>query len=155
MAWPDWAGPFGVPETREELNKAIFNTILLTAMYTVFYGIAVWHTIPRMARHHYHNPSRNAIIRKAASRTVFPSFGRGIGMMARANPVVNVIAVGMAYGALGRGVESSWGPAQDAARDRAMGVYDNDIMSRIGAQGPYLERPDGERIYYSFHPEWI
>ncbi len=155
MAYPNWAGPFGIPETREEVEKFFWNTLLLTGVYTAAYALAVWHTIPRMATHHYWNPSRNAIIRAAARQTVFPSFGRGLGMIHRANPVFLFLEVGLLYGEVGRYSASSWGTAQDEARFRAMGI-DDSLMSLIGAQShPYIESPTGERMYYSFNPENI
>ncbi len=90
MPVPEWAGPFGIPENPTEFEQAFWTTLILYGVYTAAYALEVWRTIPRMAQHHYLNPSRNAIIRQAMRQTNFPTFGRGVNLMISA-PVVAVV----------------------------------------------------------------
>lgn len=90
MPVPEWAGPFGIPENPKELQQAFWTTLILYGVYTSLYAIEVWRTIPRMAMHHYANPSCNAIIRQAMRQTSFPTIGRGVNLMISA-PTVAVV----------------------------------------------------------------
>ena len=155
MAKPDWAGPFGIPETEQELEKAFWTTLILYGVYTAAYALEVWRTIPRMAQHHYLNPSRNAIVRQAMRQTSFPSLTRGATMF-RVWPSVALIAGMLA-------VKEYVGDPVDYQSDR-----DRVYLARTLASGgtgthvigdfhhsPYYESPSGDHVWYSFHPDRI
>lgn len=152
MAWPHWAGPFGFPETEDELRNAMLTSLLLVLTGTAFYALEVYRTIPRMAAHHYSNPSRRAILGQAAKQTSFPSVSRALGIFVRANPLVIPLSIGMAYRDL---VSDDLDPHRHAAIHRARSAAMGGTGTHLILQEPYIENPEGDRMYYSFHPEWI
>ncbi len=78
MAWPDWAGPFGIPENQDEFQDFILYTILGYGIGLVGYELGIRHTLGRMASHHYANPSLSALRAQAARQTIFPSVSNAI-----------------------------------------------------------------------------
>jgi hypothetical protein len=83
MSWPEWAGPFGIPEDYDEVQDFILTSAALYLIGTVGYEIGIRHTMARMAQHHYANPSLRAIRAAAARQTVFPSVMNGASLFAR------------------------------------------------------------------------
>lgn len=83
MAWPEWAGPFGIPEDYDEVQDFILSSAAAYLIGSIGYEVAIRHNIPRMAFHHYANPSLRAI-RLASSRSViFPSASNALSLLGR------------------------------------------------------------------------
>ncbi len=156
MALPEWAGPFGLPSDEDELKRFVLTTAGLTALYAAAYGAAVWHAIPRMAQHHYRNPSRNAIIRAAAKQTVFPSVLRLV-TVTGSWPIV------VLYGAmmLGHSISESIDTSTDQERvlraiDYTRGTRDHWWdTSWLVSHGYFHESPHHGDHWYSFNPQDI
>jgi len=156
MAKPDWAGPLApIPENWKEFERMAWTTGILTGVYTAIWALNVWNTIPRMAAHHYWNPSRRAIINLAIRQTPMPSLLRLITGFSFWTPLT-IIAVGLTIGELvGEKVShQSDYDRIDRARAMSMGVH-TPMSAWYSHSLPYFENPDGERIWYSFHPENI
>ena len=155
MGFPSGMGPFGIPTDREEFVDFLVATALGTAFWTVHHALDVWHTIPRMASHHYANPSRSAIIRAARGQSTRLGFMR-FAFLSGLGP-----AVGLTYfmTAVKDIVGDPIDRPEDTARiNRARSISSGTYFTgthMYGLDEPYYERPDGERIYYSFHPDRI
>jgi len=81
MAWPDWAGPFGVPEDYDELERFLLQSTLLALGALVAIEVGIRFTIPRMAPHAFRNPSLAAIRALAYRQTAYPSITRFLGIV--------------------------------------------------------------------------
>ena len=124
--------------------------------WTLHHALDVWHTIPRMAPHHYRNPSRGAIVRAARAQSSFMSFTR-LATLNRFSGPLTLIFFMTAVADIVGDYRDHPNPHYDRimrGRSKASGSYFTGTHM-FGLQEPYYERPDGERIYYSFHPEWI
>lgn len=93
MAWPEWAGPFGIPEDYDEVQDFMLTSAAMYLIGTIGYEIGIRHTMGRMAWHHYANPSLRAIRAAAARQTIFPSLMNGFSIASRTAGPVAVQAV--------------------------------------------------------------
>ena len=80
MAWPDWEGP-SFPTEWDDIPSTILWSLFSSGIYYGFYRWELLRTLGRMPQHAYHNPSKRAIFRQAASRTTYPTFARSVGLM--------------------------------------------------------------------------
>ncbi len=156
MAKPDWAGPFGIPETKEELVQAFWTTLILYGVYTAFYALEVWRTIPRMAAHHYLNPSRNAIVRAAMRQTAWPTLSRIPTMLGLWGPIGLIAGMIVVREVVG----DPTGQQNDVdrvMRARMISNRRNTGTHVFGsfAESPHYTNPHGEELWYSFNPERI
>jgi hypothetical protein len=148
-------GPFGIPTDREEFVRFLVTTGLTTAFWSLHHALDVWHTIPRMASHHYANPSRSAIVRAARSQSTRMSFLRFAGLTRMGGPLALVYAMTAVEDIVGDPIDR---PSDVDRIMRARSISSGNYYTgthMFGLSEPYYERSDGERIYYSFHPEWI
>ncbi len=160
MAKPEWAGPFApIPENWDEFRRAVWTTGILTGIYTAIWAVNVWNTIPRMASHYYANPSRRAIVGHAIRQTPATSVMRSITGFGVWTPVA-IIVLGITaadYLREFRNLHFEGSVDQlriENARSMAMGGFGTHVIGDFHHQ-PYYEAPSGERVWYSFHPEWI
>lgn len=156
MAKPDWAGPLApIPENMKDLKRAVWTTGIVTGIYTLAWFYHVWNTIPRMAAHHYWNPSRRAILSQAVRQTPFPSVARSVTGLRLWTPV-SIIMLGLQVRDW-VGEKDSYQSDYDRidrARTMAMGGTGTHVIGGF-THHPYHESPSGDRVWYSFHPEWI
>jgi len=107
MTWPEWAGPFGIPENYDEVQDFILTSGAAYLIGTAGYEIAVRHNIPRMASHSYANPSLRAIRAASARGVIFPSLSNAASLAShylspavkttvRRSPVLVAPAIGVA-----------------------------------------------------------
>ena len=155
MGFPRDMGPFGVPTDREEFVQFLVTTGLTTVFWSLHHALDVWHTIPRMAPHHYANPSRSAILRAARSQSSRLSFSRLAAVNRLGGPLALVYFMTAVRDLVGDPIDRPFHMERiERARSVSSGNYYTGTHM-FGLSEPYYERSDGERIYYSFHPELI
>ncbi len=163
MSWPEDLGPFGVPTTRKELETFMWTTGILYGFFSVKYALDVWHAIPRMAHHHYRNPSRRAIVAAARAQTARMSLLRfatltGLGPLLAivffATAVKDIVGEKIThdfeYDRIDRATAMAMGYR---AQDDPWGTSDD--FPWHTQSHPYYENEEGEHMWYSFHPENI
>ncbi len=166
MAYPVWAGPFGLPTTRRELAlSASVSGFLFGIGYGVWRYSAV-HALERMAWHRV-SPilfNRAALLALGRGDVVFPSISNAVsiyGRMLLMNPATIPLTLGLSALYIGSKFRPDEDPFETArverAIDMARGFTDTSWMTQYGHFGelPYIENPQGDRIWYSFNPQDI
>ena len=168
MAYPEWAGPFGVPTTKEELILAIATSGFL---FGVGYGVREAHagyTLARMPDVRWRNIvfDRQKLLKLARRNTTFPSIGNAVSiygrMLLRSPATLPLVAsLGLMYvGAKARPTdEDVWQTDRiQRARAQAMGARDPYGVGTgpwFVSHGYFHDSPHHGDHWYSFNPQDI
>ncbi len=165
MAWPDWAGPFGIPTDSQELLMTAAST---GALYGIGWGLREAHIgweLSRMPQHRWDRIvfNRKALKSLARRQIIFPSVSNAASIWSRilfANPgtVPLVVLLGLMYiGAKARPGENQFETDRVArAIDYTRGTRDHWWdTSWLVSHGYFHESPHHGDHWYSFNPQDI